>query len=115
METEYKKVKAIMASSPASGSEEPPARREGLTARRDAEVVTEVPDGVTQAKQHLMKAANLMLICMESARYVAKQWEERHEHTQIPNEHFQGICSTFFIEASRMRFIDRMPPRPISK
>jgi len=89
--TEYKKVKAIM----------------------DADVVTEIPDGVREARKHLMQCANLMLLCMESARYVAKEWEKRHEHTQIPNEHFQGLCQTFFIDATRWRLHDKMPNRPI--
>ncbi len=56
-----------------------------------------VVNGVTDARKHLMQDANLMLLCMEAARYVASEWRERHD-CELPNEHFQGLCHSFFIK-----------------
>lgn len=86
--SEFKKTKAVM----------------------DAEIVTEVPDGITQARQHLMKAANLYVLCIKCVdKAVAPHTPEI---AQTP-EFFQAAVATLFIEASRMRFVDKMPNKPI--
>jgi hypothetical protein len=88
--SEYKNVKAIM-----DAPEEP---------------VTEVPDGVTQARQHLMKAANLMNLCVAA---VDKAIAPHVPPIVQTSEFFQSATMSLFIEASRMRFIDRMPNKPL--
>jgi hypothetical protein len=97
METEYKKVKAIM-SQTGRGEDAP------------EEPVTEVPDGVTQARQHLVKAANLMNLCVKCVDKVIAPNVPPIVQT---SDFFQSVTMALFIEASRMRFIDRMPPRPL--
>ena len=78
-------------------------------------------ESVMMAKRHIMQAANLMLLAMESARYVAVEWDKRYG-CELPNEHFQALCHSFFIEASSRRttdgvywwsYIDKMPEKPI--
>jgi hypothetical protein len=51
-----------------------------------------------------------MLLAMEAATYVAQQWKKRHDK-DLPNEHFQGLCQTFFIQAGG--FVKKMPTKPI--
>lgn len=70
----------------------------------------ETPDGVTEARRYLMQCSNTMLLAMEAATYVAQQWKKRHDK-DLPNEHFQGLCQTFFIQAGG--FVKKMPTKPI--
>ena len=84
----YKEVKAIM----------------------DAEPVTETPDGVKQARQHLVKSANLYNLCVACVDKVVAPKVPAIAQT---SEFFQAAVSTLFIEASRMRFVDKMPNKPL--
>jgi hypothetical protein len=93
METEYKRVKAIM--------DEPELSPD-----------MEVPDGVTQARQHLMKACNLYNLCVAA---VDKAVAPHVPPIVQTSEFFQAAVATLFIDAARMRFVDKMPSRPLPK
>ena len=66
--------------------ESPPARSNGN-------------GGVNDARKHLMQAANLMLLCLKSAKHVCQSWKEQGEG-ELPNEHFQGMVHSFFINGT---------------
>lgn len=74
------------------------------------EPVTEVPDGVTQAKQHLVQAANLYNLCVKCVNKMVAPHVPPIAQT---SEMFQSAVATLFIDASRMRFVDKMPSRPL--
>lgn len=110
--SEYQKVKAIM-----DAPEEPQdmvdaVAKHGITELRPRgeQMVTETPDGVTQAKQHLCQAANLYILCV---RCVDKMIAPHVPPIAQTSEQFQAAVATLFIEASRMRFVDRMPNKPL--
>ena len=65
-----------------------------------------------EAKQELMKATNLMLVCLDASRFVKKQYEEKHGDDMTP-EQFQAICSSLFINADKRGLVSKMPTQPI--
>lgn len=79
---------------------------------KKAEPVTEVPDGVTQARVHLMKAANLYNLAVQCVDKVIAPKAPEVVHT---SEFFQAATSTLFIEASRKGFVEKMPGVPLKK
>ena len=69
-----------------------------------------VLDGVTEARKHIMRAANLYNLCVAAV--------DKAIAPQVPaiaqtSEFFQAAVSTLFIEASRMRFVEKMPNKPL--
>ena len=74
-------------------------------------IITETPDGVTQARQHLCRAANLYNLCVACVDTMIAPKVPPIAQT---SEFFQAAVSTLFIEASRMRFVEKMPPRPLT-
>ena len=87
--TEYKRVKAIM----------------------DApELVTQIPDGVTQARQHLMRSANLLVLCVDAVNKAVAPHVPVIAQTEA---FFQAQVASLFIEASRAGYVMKMPSRPI--
>ena len=88
--SEYKRVKAIM---------------------DDPEPVTELPDGVTQTRQYLMRACNLYNLCVQA---VDKAIAPSVPPIAQTPEFFQSAVATLFINASHMRFVDKMPSTPIN-
>ncbi len=64
------------------------------------------------AKQELMKATNLMLVCLDASRFVKTQYESKHGDSMTP-EHFQAICSSLFINADKRGLTSSMPTQPI--
>jgi hypothetical protein len=100
--SEYKEVKAIM--------DAPEIKEKGEHAREPVEPILETPDGVTQARQHLMKACNLYNLCVAAVDKAVAPYVPPIVQT---SEFFQAAVATLFIEASRMRFIDKMPNKPL--
>jgi hypothetical protein len=94
----FKEVKAIMG----KPIEEPPEKQP----------LFETPDGVTQARQHLMKAANLYNLCVAC---VDKVIAPKVPPVAQTSEFFQAAVATLFINASHMRFIEKMPPHPLKQ
>jgi hypothetical protein len=78
---------------------------------KPAEPSYEMPDGVTQARQHLMRAANLYNLCVAC---VNKAVAPHVPPIAQSSEFFQAAVSTLFIEASRMRFVEKMPSKPVN-
>jgi hypothetical protein len=76
----------------------------------DKPVPVQFPDGVTEARQHLMKAANLYNLCVQCVDKVVAP--KVPAIAQTP-EFFQAAVSTLFIEASRMRFVEKMPSKTL--
>ncbi len=74
---------------------------------------------VDKAREEAMMCANGMLICLEAALYVAKAWQKKHEDGDVGTwnilsiEHFQAICSTFFIHLDRTGAIASLPKTKI--
>jgi hypothetical protein len=90
--SEYKRVKAIMSD---VVYEEP---------------VTVVPDGVREAKEHLMKAANLLILCVDAVNKAVAPHVPPIAQTE---GFFQAQVASLFIEASRAGYVFKMPSRPI--
>jgi hypothetical protein len=68
------------------------------------------PDGVTQAKKHLVRSGNLLNLCIACVDKVVAP--KVPAIAQTP-EFFQAAVMTLFIEASRMRFVEKMPNKPM--
>ncbi len=77
-------------------------------------------DGVTEARKHLCKVANLYALCVRCAnsRMIADEIPEAHK----TNEQFQSTLASIWIEASGRRstngvdwwsYIDLMPDKPL--
>lgn len=64
------------------------------------------------AKQELMKATNLMLVCLDASRFIKTQYETKHGDTMTA-EQFQAICSSLFINADKRGLVSKMPTQPI--
>lgn len=60
-----------------------------------------------QAKRYLCQAANLMRLCVKKANDISVEMG-------LPNEHRQGMATTFFIQCDRRGLIDSMPISPYS-
>lgn len=89
--SEYKEVKAIM--------DEP---------------VTELPDGVMQAKQHLMRSSNLLCLCVDAVdKVLGPHVKAIGDGSLLTPALFQSMVASLFIEASHMRFVEKMPSKPI--
>lgn len=56
--------------------------------------------GKESIKAYLNRQANLYLHCMEAAKYVVDTFDNLHPDSISP-DHFQGVCSCLFIQASR--------------
>ena len=87
----YKEVKAIM-----DKPEQPP--------------VTHL--GVTEAKQHLMRAANLLVLCVDAVDKAVAPHVPPIAQTE---GFFQAQVASLFIEASRAGYVFKMPSRPIKQ
>jgi hypothetical protein len=61
------------------------------------EPVTEVPDGVTQAKQYLCRSANLYNLCVACVNKMVAPHVPPIAQT---SEFFQAAVATLFIESS---------------
>lgn len=73
-------------------------------------------DGITDARKHIMQAANLMLLAMEGARWTLSQYQERHKLSEpLPDAHFQALCATYFIDAQKSGYVQKMPTYPTMK
>jgi hypothetical protein len=67
-------------------------------------------DSVTQAKKHLVRSGNLLNLCVACVDKVVAP--KVPAIAQTP-EFFQAAVMTLFIEASRMRFVEKMPNKPL--
>ena len=69
-------------------------------------------DSVLSAKKAITKSANLMLVCMDAARWVCQKYEEKHGEN-VTAEQFQAISSTMFINADKRGLVPTMPEKPL--
>tara|TARA_Y100000310_G_scaffold332892_1_gene409358 strand:- start:3938 stop:4654 length:717 start_codon:yes stop_codon:yes gene_type:complete len=70
-------------------------------------------DAVLETKKAITKSANLMLVCMDAARWTVEKYQEKHGES-VPPEQFQAICSTLFINADKRGLVNNMPTKPVS-
>ena len=84
-------------------SEEPPAEKQPEQAK-----AVEVPDPVTQARQYLMKMANLYNMCVACVDKVVAPNVPPIAQT---SETFRGAVGSLFIEACRAGFVRGMPAK----
>jgi hypothetical protein len=66
--------------------------------------------GVMEARQHLMKACNLYVLCVKC---VDKMIAPEMPNIAQTSEQFQAAVGTLFIEASRAGYVQKMPEKPI--
>lgn len=86
---------------------ESPSSYNEVKAIMDAPVI---PDGVREAREHLMKAANLLILCVDAVNKAVAPHVPPIAQTE---GFFQAQVATLFIEASRAGFVFKMPSRPI--
>lgn len=65
-------------------------------------------DAVDAVKKALTKSANMMLVCLDAAKYVKSQYEGKHD-TEMTDDQFQAISSSLFINADKRGLINEMP------
>jgi hypothetical protein len=66
--------------------------------------------GVTEARQHIMRAVNLYVLCVDAVDAVIKPHIEG-----MTAELYQAAIGSLFIESSRSGLISKMPNTPIKK
>lgn len=71
-------------------------------------------NGVDEARQQAMQAANLMLIAMEAGRWAFMQYTGKH-NVDLPDAHYQAMCSTLFIHLDQAGYVKKMPTKPIKE
>lgn len=114
---EVKRIRAIMQQPLSPDKEEqqgesPPEVGMAQPVAAPPPILQEVPDPVTQAKRHIAKMANAFNLCMEG---VDKLVAPNAPQTSARADFFERITMAFFIELKQMRFVDKMPSKPIKK
>ena len=66
--------------------------------------------GVTEARQHIMRAVNLYNLCVDAVDAAIKP-----HINNCTAELYQAAIGTLFIEASRGGYVSKMPDKPIKK
>jgi hypothetical protein len=86
---------------------------------REAKAIMDKPEeqpatdshpGVTEAKQHLMRAANLLILCVDAVDKAVAPHVPPIAQTEA---FFQAQVASLFIEASRAGYVFKMPSRAI--
>ena len=66
--------------------------------------------GVEEARRHLMRAANLLVLCVDAVDKAVAPHVPAIAQTE---GFFQAQVASLFIEASRAGYVFKMPSRPI--
>lgn len=69
---------------------------------------------LASAKQKLNQMANLYLLCMDAADYVASE-NKAQTNIQMTNEHYQACVSTLFIQAEKYHIHTMVPTGKLPK
>jgi hypothetical protein len=67
-------------------------------------------DPVTEVKRHLMRTANLYVLCVRAVNLTIAQHLPKIAQT---SEQFQAAVSSLFIDATRWRLHEKMPDKPM--
>jgi hypothetical protein len=71
------------------------------------------PDELLDARQHIMQAANLYVMCLDCVNnFIGAHIETFGNGSLLTAEMFQAAVGTLFIEASRAGYVSRMPTTP---
>jgi hypothetical protein len=97
--------------------EKPTEKPESDFAKAKREMTAD--DGFTETRRHVMRSANLYVLCVKAIeKFCAEQFPE----VARTSEMFQAATNTIFIEASSRRtndginwwsYVDKMPDHPI--
>jgi hypothetical protein len=91
--------------------EEKPRRSDTTNGISGSSVPPTAQNGVTEARQHLMRASNLYCLCVKAVDTVIAPKLPAVAQT---SDMFQAAVGTLFIEASRAGYVQKMPQKPIT-
>jgi hypothetical protein len=91
-------------------TEAPPVKQK-TTAPVNRPVATD-NGAIKEARQHLARGINAMLLCLDSASYVAQAFQGKWG-MEMQADQFQAITSTFFIKLDKTGVIDTLPTVPL--
>ena len=90
-------------------TEEKPKSTSSTDNQSDSFEEFEAQENATDAvRKNVAQSANMMLVCLDAARYVKQQFEGKHD-TEMTPEQFQAIASSLFINADKRGLISSMP------
>ena len=81
--------------------------------QRPANGAADPKTAVDKIRLDLLRMANLMILCLDAATYVEDVYDEENPEMQMTGEQFQGITTTFFIQAARDGALAKMPTKNI--
>jgi hypothetical protein len=75
------------------------------------DAVKEVPGGVKEVKRHLMRSANLYVLCIRAVNLTIAAHMPAIAQT---SEMFQSAVASLFIDATRWRLHEKLPDKPMA-